>query len=207
MPRLKEETTRSIQETVEAVALELFVKQGYAATSTREIASAAGYTAGALYAHYASKQALFAKVVTRYRKRVADDMTLRDVLRRSQFPYDIPELAHAIKTLVRQNREHWLLWYIDILEFDGKHFKSQVAPKTLIHEAELSSRFTELRQQKLLRVEPELAFVMVYMQLFNYFLVEQIFGGRDHYGVPEAQAIDAMAEVFKHGVLAKGARA
>ena len=202
MPRLKLETTRNIHETVEQVALELFVKQGYAATSTREIAAAAGYTAGALYAHYPSKQALFSKVVTRYRKRVADDTTLRDVLRRSQFPFDIPELARAIKALVRNNREHWLLWYIDVLEFDGKHFKSQVAPKTLIHEAELRTRFAELRKQKLLRVEPELAFVMVYMHLFNYFLIETVFGGHEHYGVSEARAIDAIADVFAKGVLA-----
>src|SRR4051812_46791947 len=126
MPRLKPETADSIQESVEGVALDLFVKQGYAATSTREIAAAAGFTAGALYAHYPSKEALFAAVVARYKKRVTDDHTLRDVLRRSDFPFDIPELARAIKALVRNNREHWLLWYIDILEFEGKHFKSQV---------------------------------------------------------------------------------
>ena len=44
MPRLKEETAKSIQENVEAIALDLFVRRGFAATTTREIATAAGYT-------------------------------------------------------------------------------------------------------------------------------------------------------------------
>ena len=48
---------------------------------------------------------------------------------------------------------------------------------------------------------PELAFVMVYMHLFNYFLIETVFGGDEHYGVRENQAIDTIADVFMHGML------
>src|SRR6185503_9360360 len=102
MPRLKQETTKSIHENVEEIALELFVRRGFAATTTREIAAAAGYTAGALYAHYPSKEALFAAVVARYRRKLSDDTALKDALRRTTFPHDIRELARAIKQTIRE---------------------------------------------------------------------------------------------------------
>ena len=46
-----------------SAARRLFAEQGFAATSTPEIAAAAGVTRGALYHHYADKTALFAAVV------------------------------------------------------------------------------------------------------------------------------------------------
>src|SRR5262245_21230776 len=205
MPRLKPATVEGILERIESAAQELFIKRGYNATTTREIAEAVGLTAGALYSHYPSKDSLFQAVVKRYQRRLlgdrADNALLR-CLRSSKFPYDIPLLAKAIRDLVRQNRPYWLLWYIDIVEFDGKHFRSQVAPKALIGAPELKARFEELRKDGTLRVEPELAFVMVYMHLFNYYCVETLFGGNNHYGVPEDKAIALMAEVFLNGVLA-----
>jgi AcrR family transcriptional regulator len=204
MPRLRAETLDAIQQRIESAALAHFIKSGYAATTTREIAQAVGLTPGALYSHYPSKEALFAAVVHRYQRELVGnqaDNALTRVLHDSRFPYDIPELAAAIRELVRNNRAYWLLWYIDIVEFEGKHFRSQVAPKALIGAPELQQRFEELRATGALRIEPELAFVMVYMHLFNYFCIETLFGGSDHYGVPEDKAISTMADVFLHGML------
>jgi AcrR family transcriptional regulator len=207
MPRLKSETLDAIQERIEAAALAQFIKSGYAATTTREIAQAVGLTPGALYAHYSSKEALFEAVVRRYQRELVGkdaDNALVAVLRRSRFPYDIPDLARAIRHLVAQNRAYWLLWYIDVVEFEGKHFRSQVAPKALIGAPELQQRFEELRADGILRVDPELAFVMVYMHLFNYFCIETLFGGSNHYGVSEDKAISAVADVFMNGILTRG---
>ena len=204
MPKLKTATLDAIQERIEAAALGQFIKSGYAATTTREIAQAVGLTPGALYSHYPSKEALFEAVVRRYQRALLGkdaDNALLTVLKRSEFPFDIPELAAAIRDLVRENRAYWLLWYIDVVEFEGKHFRSQVAPKALIGAPELQQRFEKLRKKKALRVEPELAFVMVYMHLFNYYCIETLFGGQDHYGVPESKAIKVMSEVFLRGIL------
>ena len=206
MPRLKAATQEGLLERIEQAAQEQFIKRGYAATTTREIAQAVGLTAGALYAHYPSKEALFGAVVKRYQRQLlgerADNALLR-CLRSSEFPFDIPQLAKAIRDLIRQNRAYWLLWYIDVVEFEGKHFRSQVAPKALLGAPELKARFDALRTANTLRVEPELAFVMVYMHLFNYYCLETLFGGNNHYGVPEEKAIASIVDVFVNGMLRK----
>ncbi len=54
-----------------AAARELFVMQGFAATSTPAVVQAAGVTRGALYHHFADKAALFAAVVEREAAEVA----------------------------------------------------------------------------------------------------------------------------------------
>ena len=208
MPRLRAETLDAIQQRIESAALAHFIKSGYAATTTREIAQAVGLTPGALYSHYPSKEALFAAVVHRYQRELVGnqaDNALTRILKNSRFPYDIPELASAIREVVTGNRPYWLLWYIDIVEFEGKLFRSQVAPKALLGAPELKQRFEELRAARALRIEPELAFVMVYMHLFNYFCIETLFGGSDHYGVPEDKAVSTVADVFLSGILVPGA--
>lgn len=205
MPRLKPESLASVRTRIERAAQDLFVRQGFAATTTRDIARAVGMTAGALYAHYSSKEALFTAVVAGYRGVLTGGETpIRATLRSTRFPFDIPDLAAAIEEVVRAHGAYWKLWYVDVVEFGGRHFRSSLAPEALIREPALKRRLDTLRQARALRVEPEVAFRMVYMHLFNYFLIETLFGGKRHYGLPPRQAVRAMAEVFLHGMLAPG---
>jgi AcrR family transcriptional regulator len=48
-----------------AAALDLFVEHGYAATSVRMIARAAGLSDGGLYAHFANKEAIYQELTAR----------------------------------------------------------------------------------------------------------------------------------------------
>ncbi|MEQ9635530.1 MAG: TetR/AcrR family transcriptional regulator [Devosia marina] len=61
--RRQEDRRAATRRALVAAARTLFAKKGYAATSTPEIVKAAGVTRGALYHHFADKQALFAAVV------------------------------------------------------------------------------------------------------------------------------------------------
>ncbi len=201
MPRIKTQTREEILARAEATAAELFSRKGYTATTTREIARAAGYTAGALYAHYPSKEALFAATVERYRAQMhADDNPLVRFLEASRFPDDIEDMAEVIGELIRANQSYWRLWYVDVIEFDGAHFQSALAPAALLRSPGLQGRLDDLRQTGALRVDPEAAFVAVYMHLFNYFLVEIIFGGQGHYGANHREAARTIADMFLHGI-------
>jgi AcrR family transcriptional regulator len=60
-----------------AAARDLFVAKGYAATGTPEIVAAAGLTRGALYHHFADKEALFRAVVNAEAAAVAAEIEER----------------------------------------------------------------------------------------------------------------------------------
>src|SRR5262245_61819401 len=59
MPRSTQTTKRSIH----LAASSLFARQGYAATSTRQICQAAGITKPVLYYHFGNKEQLYALLI------------------------------------------------------------------------------------------------------------------------------------------------
>ena len=73
-PRSNAERTGATQAALIAAARELFVRRGYADTSTPEIVAAAGVTRGALYHHYADKAELFYAVALQAADDVAADI-------------------------------------------------------------------------------------------------------------------------------------
>ena len=56
-----------------AAARQVFADKGYEAASVADLASAAGYTKGALYAHFPSKEALFLAVIEDAQARACED--------------------------------------------------------------------------------------------------------------------------------------
>jgi hypothetical protein len=48
-------------------------------------------------------------------------------------------------------------------------------------------------------VKPSLAFTIVYLQFFTYFLVETLFRAKQHLGVSEKEAVTQMIRLFTDG--------
>ena len=67
--RTRAETKAATRERLLAAAEDVFARKGYAAASVEEIAATAGYTIGALYAHFSSKQQLFLELLSARRAR------------------------------------------------------------------------------------------------------------------------------------------
>lgn len=63
--RTNRQRTEETREKLIEAARRMFVEKSYAETSTPEIVAAAGVTRGALYHHFADKQALFATIAER----------------------------------------------------------------------------------------------------------------------------------------------
>lgn len=72
MTTRKAEQSDATRSALLRVARELFTQNGYAATSTTEIADRAGLTRGALYHHFAAKEDLFRAVFEEIEAEVAD---------------------------------------------------------------------------------------------------------------------------------------
>ena len=61
----------SIEQALEA-ALRLFSRQGFRATSMRQIAAESGISVGNLYHHFANKEELFQRLIDEYWVRITD---------------------------------------------------------------------------------------------------------------------------------------
>ncbi|MBZ9799812.1 TetR/AcrR family transcriptional regulator [Mesorhizobium sp. ES1-4] len=72
--RSNRDRTEATRAELIAAARELFTRKSYAETGTPEIVAAAGLTRGALYHHFADKQALFAAVVEQEAAAVAREI-------------------------------------------------------------------------------------------------------------------------------------
>ncbi|TPM30929.1 TetR/AcrR family transcriptional regulator [Mesorhizobium sp. B2-3-4] len=72
--RSNRDRTEATRAELIAAARRLFTQKSYAETSTPEIVTAAGVTRGALYHHFADKQALFAAVVEQEAAAVAGEI-------------------------------------------------------------------------------------------------------------------------------------
>jgi len=98
------------------------------------------------------------------------------------------------------------LMYIDVLEFENSHFRKMFNG--------LAERFRRLFEEKFasaiergdLRsgVDPAVGFTVAYMQFFNYFLVEKLFGGNLHLGLTDDQVLNYLTKIFSYGVLSEG---
>ncbi|MEM1262963.1 MAG: TetR/AcrR family transcriptional regulator [Pseudomonadota bacterium] len=73
-PRSNQSRTDATRSALLAAARELFSSKGFADTSTPDIVKAAGLTRGALYHHFADKEALFRAVVVNEYVQVAADI-------------------------------------------------------------------------------------------------------------------------------------
>jgi hypothetical protein len=105
--------------------------------------------------------------------------------------------------MVNDHHDFWLLMYIDVLEFENRHFRKMF--EGLVHNLRrrFAKQFAELKSGGAVHagVDPAVGFTAVYMQFFNYFLVEKLFGGNRHFGLTDEQVITQLTDMYCRGLL------
>lgn len=164
----KGETTRLA---IEDAALELFMEQGYHATSMRQIAERSELALGGIYNHFSSKEDIFAAIIIDkhpYKQILpliltAEGDTAEDLIR------------NAARTLVSElgtRPELLKLIFIELVEFNGKHVSnliSEIAPK-------LIPMFEKMiRIRKNLRNIPPPVLVRSFLGIFFSFYITELF--------------------------------
>ena len=188
---------RTRQAVMEA-AYELFLEQGYAATSMRQIADRAGLALGGIYNHFAGKEAIFSELIL-------DRHPYRQILPiMLNTPADDPEsfVRTAAQTMVEElgKRPDFIkLMMIELVEFNGRNMPN-IIERVLPQVLPLIQRFGQ--QKNLLREIPPFVFFRAFLGLFfSYYITELMITGTP-LAKSQGNALDHFVEIFLHGVLA-----
>jgi len=198
----EERSERSRRQVLDA-ALVLFSHQGYRGTSVREIAEAAGVSTGNLYHHFPDKEAIFRTLLDEYTAIVADpEYPIMRALRTGRFPDNLEQIGFAARDSIRQYRPYMLLFFVDVIEFEGTHIRRFYS--------DLTQRFARfVAEQKptehvVLRLRPGVsaasALQFASRIFFNYFQLEILFGVAEPYGKNSVQMVHEMAEMLRKGI-------
>lgn len=184
-------------------ALTLFSRQGFRATSMRQLAKRSGLSIGNLYHHFGGKEAIFQRLIDQYWQVLTDpDLRLNRVFAANRFPDDLEELAAAIAEVVEQNSTSILLIYIDVIEFKGKHireFYQRMADR--FSQAYRDTLFARQERGELGEASPLVGVMMATRWFFYYFTVEKCFGVPEHLGLDPKSAVAEFCRILRLGLL------
>lgn len=171
-------------------ALELFSQQGFRATTIRQIAEQAGLSVGNVYYHFASKEAIFERLLQNFKRRIFEPgAPFSRVFDPIDFPGDLESLAEACDELVAANIPYFLLIYVDVVEFQGEHIRNFYLDTAARYRERYAASETTDGE-----VDPGFAMTFAVRWLVYYSIVEKCFGVGEHMGITTPQA---HAELFK----------
>src|SRR6266496_1242341 len=204
MPKLSEKAVERKKGRIEDAAKQLFIRQGFHATSMRNIAARAGTSLGNLYNYYPTKEAILGSIILKYQKVI--DERLKSIFDQITEPLsgdDLTRFARLVKQMVNDHHDFWLLMYIDVLEFENRHFRKMFENLTRNLRRRFAKSFQDLQRSGALYpdVDPAIGFTAAYMQFFNYFIVERLFGGDQHFGISDEQVISRLTDIYLRGLL------
>lgn len=204
MPKLSQDALEARRGRIEEAARELFIRRGFHATSMRDIAQGAGTSLGNLYNYYRTKEDILGSIIGRYQKVIdARLRTIFDEVEEPFHPESLKRFGRMVKELVSAHSDFWLLMYIDVLEFENRHFRKMFEGLAANLRRRFAPYFRRLKEEGALYdgVDPAVGFTAAYMQFFNYFLVEKLFGGNRHLGLSDDRVVEHLTEIFCRGVL------
>jgi len=193
-PLSKGERTRHA---IEEAAYELFLEQGYSATSMRRIAERAGIALGGIYNHFASKDEIFEAIIH-------DKHPYKQILPViSAAPGDTTEefIHNAAQALVEElgRRPDFLkLMFIEIVEFNTEHVEGlfeEVVPQVLPLIQRIQSPGGELRP-----IHPAIILRAFLGMFFSYYITDVLVADIMPSEMRE-EGLESFVDIFLHGIL------
>jgi AcrR family transcriptional regulator len=197
-PLTKGEQTRA--RIVEA-AYGLFLRQGYAATSMRQIAEASGLALGGLYAHFKGKADIWADVFIAkhpYHEILpvfleAQGETFEAVIRDA--------VSRILKELGKRD-DLYNLMFIELVEFDGRHIPA-VAQELLPMMPKLGAKLYGMNAR--LRAVSPVSFARALGGLILVFHLSERLMPPVVRKVVSHNGLDEMVDIFLYGIMADDA--
>lgn len=184
---------------IEDAAFELFMDQGYHATSMRQIADKANKLAlGGIYNHFSSKEEIFAAILMDrhpYKQVLpivlaAEGDTAEELIRNA---------ARALVDELGSRPELLKLLFIELVEFNGKHVAnliSEIAPKIF----PMFEKMVHVRKN--LRKLPPAILVRSFLGMFFSFYITELFIKDSIVGkLMPKNSFDLFVDIYLHGVI------
>ena len=187
---------------IEDAALELFMEQGYHATSMRQIAERSDLALGGIYNHFASKEEIFEGIIIdKHPYRVilpaiiaAEGKTLEDFFKIA---------FHLVISELGKRPEFVNLMLIELVEFKGKHgavILREIAPKIL----PVFERVIKARRD--LRVTNPAVLLRSFIGLvISFLLTEMVIANSVISKLMPKNISDAYVDIYLHGILKESA--
>lgn len=191
----KGEITR---QTIEDAAIELFMEQGYHATSMRQIAKRANLALGGIYNHFKSKDEIFeALVVDKHPyKKVLPLIQETEGATMEEF---LGNAARVVITELTSQPYYIKLMLIEIAEFNGKHGAAlikEIAPNIL----PIFEKIVKTRKE--LRVtHPAILMRSFIGMVLSYMITEIVISNSILNKLMPKNTLDAYVDIFMHGIL------
>jgi len=191
----KGEVTRLV---VEDAAIELFMEQGYHATSMRQIAQRSKLALGGIYNHFKSKEEIFEAIIVDkhpYKK----ILPLIQEVEGNTTEEFLNNAAHVIINELISQQYYVKLMMVELSEFNGIHGAAlikEIAPQILpIFEKLVKSR-------KELRVAHPVVLMRSFVgMVLGYMLTEIMVSNSILKNIMPKNTLDAYIDIYTHGIL------
>jgi AcrR family transcriptional regulator len=158
----------------------LFVNQGYAATSMRQIAESAGLALSGIYNHFASKEAVFHAILIERHPYQQIMPLIQKMQAESGDRFDENTVRNLLNEL-GQHSKFFNLMLVEMVEFKGKHMP-------------------DFLENVLCGVPPP-AWLRVFLSMFvSYHMTQSLLIGMLPTETQE-QSLDAFIDIFLYGIL------
>jgi AcrR family transcriptional regulator len=178
----------------------LIIRQGFAATSMREIARQSHVALGGIYNHFGSKEEIFRAIIEERHPflrmlplfQAVEGETAQDFVR------------NAARALVRELSRHpdfVSLMLVEIVEFKARHVPP-LFRKFLPMMAPLVKRLAPSRRQT--RNIPPLVLVRAFVGMFFSLYITDMLLGRVMPPLMRRNSVEHFVDIFLHGILEEG---
>jgi AcrR family transcriptional regulator len=197
-PRNVSKKGDSTRLTIEDAAIELFMEQGYHATSMRQIAERAGLALGGIYNHFASKDEIFEAIIVDQHpyKRILPLILAAEGETAQEF------FGDAFRIVIRElgrEPEFVNLMFIELVEFKGKHgsvMLREIAPTVLPVFEKVVKNLKGFRV-----TNPAVLMRSFFGMIISYFVTEMITSNSVVSKLMPRNVADAYVDIYLHGIL------
>ena len=191
----KGERTR---QAIEEAARNLFLEQGYSATSMRQIAKKAGIALGGIYNHFKSKDEIFQDLIIDQHPYLKIFPILQIVPGETTEEF-ICNSARVIQEELGRDPDFIKLMFIEVVEFNGKHFQKiydTIYPQALPLLQRIYTPDSGLRDIPL----PQLIRAFI-GSIMSFYLTEFLMTSPNLPPELKEMQLEDYMEIFMHGIL------